>query len=182
MSTAPTPHPVGDATVAPLTKIVERNQVWSRMAAKYGVANPVPPWKTSLDGICDALDHSDRGAEVLGFADRRGEEDALSGRSTPACPIRRTGWSHWPIRLWCAASSTNRNSKTGWPRCAPGCTPEQGRRLAAPQGELGGRLADRVPVRYAGGNVGYLTLPANTVVERFLIPPCQRRRSRLTPR
>lgn len=48
------------------------------MAAKYGVANPVPPWKTSLDGICDALDHSDRGAEVLGFADRHGEEDALA--------------------------------------------------------------------------------------------------------
>ncbi|OBJ00530.1 thiocyanate hydrolase [Mycobacterium sp. 1465703.0] len=78
MSTAPTPHPIEDSTVAPLTKIVVRNQVWSRMAAKYGVANPVPPWKTSLDGICDALDHSDRGAEVLGFADRRGEEDALA--------------------------------------------------------------------------------------------------------
>ncbi|MGV0039527.1 thiocyanate hydrolase [Mycobacterium colombiense] len=64
--------------VAALAKIVERNQVWERMAAKYGVDNPVPPWKTSLDGICDALDHSERGAQVLGFADRRGEEDALS--------------------------------------------------------------------------------------------------------
>lgn len=64
--------------VAALTKIVERDQVWERMAAKYGVDNPVPPWKTSLDGICDALDHSERGAQVLGFADRRGEEDALS--------------------------------------------------------------------------------------------------------
>jgi hypothetical protein len=74
MSTAHTPHSV----VAPLTNIVERNQVWSRMAAKYCVGNPVPPWKTSLDGLCDALDHSDRGAEVLGFAERRGEEDALS--------------------------------------------------------------------------------------------------------
>lgn len=48
------------------------------MAAKYGVGNPVPPWKTSLDGMCDALDGSERGSEVLGFADRRGEEDALS--------------------------------------------------------------------------------------------------------
>jgi hypothetical protein len=37
-----------------LANIVERNQVWNRMAAKYGVENPVPPWKTSLDGICDA--------------------------------------------------------------------------------------------------------------------------------
>ena len=78
MSTAHPRHTIGAAVVAPLRKIVERNQVWSRMAAKYGVGNPVPPWKTSLDGLCDALDHSDRGAQVLGFAERRGEEDALS--------------------------------------------------------------------------------------------------------
>jgi len=48
------------------------------MAAKYGVVNPVPPWKTSLDGICDALDQRGCGPEVLSFADRRNEEDALS--------------------------------------------------------------------------------------------------------
>ena len=64
--------------IAPLAKIVERNEVWSRMAAKYGVANPVPPWKTSLDGICDALDQSACGPSILNFADRRKEEDALS--------------------------------------------------------------------------------------------------------
>lgn len=61
-----------------LAKIVERNQIWSRVAAKYGVDNPVPPWKTSLDGICDALDHSARGPEILNFVDRRDEEDELS--------------------------------------------------------------------------------------------------------
>jgi Nitrile hydratase beta subunit len=69
------------ATITPLTKIVERNQVWDRMAAKYGVANPVPPWKTSLDGMCDALDRSGCGPDVfdgLNFADRRSDEDALS--------------------------------------------------------------------------------------------------------
>jgi Nitrile hydratase beta subunit len=69
------------ATIAPLTKIVERNQVWDRMAAKYGVPNPVPPWKTSLDGMCDALDRSGCGPGVfsaLNFLDRRSEEDALS--------------------------------------------------------------------------------------------------------
>jgi len=64
--------------IAPLTKIVERNQVWSRMAAKYEVDNPVPPWKSSLDGICDALDHGVSGREVLDFVDRRNEEDDLS--------------------------------------------------------------------------------------------------------
>ena len=61
-----------------LESVMERNQVWSRMAAKYGVQNPVPPWKSSLDGICDALDQSGCGPEVLSFVDRRGEEDTLS--------------------------------------------------------------------------------------------------------
>jgi hypothetical protein len=66
------------ASIVPLAKIVERNQIWSRMAAKYGVENPVPPWKTSLDGICDALDQSGCGPDVLNPVDRRNEEDALS--------------------------------------------------------------------------------------------------------
>jgi len=41
------------------------------------VENPVPPWKTSLDGMCDAID---RAADDLSFTvkDRRDEEDALS--------------------------------------------------------------------------------------------------------
>ncbi len=64
--------------IAPLQDIVARDQVWSRMAAKWGVENPVPPWKTSLDGLCDALDHSACDAEVLSFKERRDEEDALS--------------------------------------------------------------------------------------------------------
>ena len=65
-------------SIALLTKIVERKQIWSRMAAKHGVDNPVPPWKTSLDGICDAFDQSTCGPDILSFADRRNEEDALS--------------------------------------------------------------------------------------------------------
>lgn len=63
--------------IAPLAEIVERNQVWGRMAEKYGVDNPLPPWKTSLDGICDALDHSSCGT-VLPGTRQRDEEDALS--------------------------------------------------------------------------------------------------------
>jgi hypothetical protein len=69
---------VEQAQIASLAEIVERNQVWSRMAAKHGVDNPVPPWKTSLDGICDAIDQSACGPEVLGFVERRDEEDTLS--------------------------------------------------------------------------------------------------------
>lgn len=78
MTTPDRLRPVEVATFEPLTKIVERDQVWSRMAAKYGVQNPVPPWKTSLDGICDAIDQSGCGPEVLDSVDRRSEEDALS--------------------------------------------------------------------------------------------------------
>jgi hypothetical protein len=61
-----------------LQDIVQRNQVWPVMAAKYGVENPVPPWKTSLDGLCDALDHAACAENVPNFKDRRDEEDALS--------------------------------------------------------------------------------------------------------
>jgi len=64
MSTSENIRPVEQVTVAPLANIVERQQVWSRMAAKYGVENPVPPWKSSLDGICDALDHGGPGRAV----------------------------------------------------------------------------------------------------------------------
>lgn len=78
MSTRDSLRPVEASTFEPLTKIVERDQVWSRMAAKYGVQNPVPPWKTSLDGICDAIDQSGCGPDVLDPVDRRDEEDVLS--------------------------------------------------------------------------------------------------------
>jgi hypothetical protein len=60
-----------------LRQIVERNQVWPVMTAKYGVENPVPPWKTSLDGLCDALDHAACDAAVPSFKERRDEEDEL---------------------------------------------------------------------------------------------------------
>lgn len=61
-----------------LQHLVDRRQVWQAMAAKYGVENPVPPWKTSLDGLCDALDHAACDTPVPSFKERRDEEDALS--------------------------------------------------------------------------------------------------------
>ncbi len=69
-----------------LQEIVERNQVWSRMADKWGVENPVPPWKTSLDGLCDALDHASCDADVPNFKDRRDEEDTLSATVYSSLP------------------------------------------------------------------------------------------------
>lgn len=80
------PEPIELTTVAPLQKIVERNQVWSRMAAKYGVTNPVPPWKTSLDGLCDALDRATCRADIPDFKQRRDEEDALSASLYASLP------------------------------------------------------------------------------------------------
>ena len=38
----------------------------------------MPPWKTSLDGLCDALDHASCDANVPNFKERRDEEDQLS--------------------------------------------------------------------------------------------------------
>ncbi|MBJ7398852.1 thiocyanate hydrolase [Mycolicibacterium sp.] len=77
MSTADVPPE--SVTVDTLEQIVRRNQTWPVMADKYGVENPVPPWKTSLDGMCDAIDRSCAGDD-LGFTlkDRRDEEDVLS--------------------------------------------------------------------------------------------------------
>jgi len=63
-----------------LSEIVNHNQVWGVMAAKYAVENPLPPWKTSLDGLCDVLDRAcTQGKSDFSFKDRRDEEDVLSG-------------------------------------------------------------------------------------------------------
>jgi hypothetical protein len=86
VSTTENSGPLERVEIEPLQNIVERNQVWPRMAAKYGVENPVPPWKTSLDGLCDALDHASCGAEVPNFKERRDEEDALSATLYSSLP------------------------------------------------------------------------------------------------
>ncbi len=78
--------PDSRAPIAPLQRIVERDQVWPKMAAKYGVENPVPPWKTSLDGLCDALDHASCSTDVPSFKERRDEEDDLSATIYSSLP------------------------------------------------------------------------------------------------
>jgi hypothetical protein len=82
-----------------LEEIKEHGRVWEDLANQYGVTNPDPPWKTSLDGMCDALGTTscspamalekkwlegsiDRdevgGAVALPLLERRWEEDELS--------------------------------------------------------------------------------------------------------
>ena len=76
-----------DVTTVPvrtLERIVERGQVWPRMTEQYGVANPVPPWKSSLDGMCDALDKQ---ATALPLLSRRNDEDRLSEDVYGALPF-----------------------------------------------------------------------------------------------
>jgi hypothetical protein len=74
------PANVESVVVETLEVIADRNQTWPVMAAKYGVENPLPPWRTSLDGLCDALDRSCSIDEKLHFTfkERRDEEDALA--------------------------------------------------------------------------------------------------------
>lgn len=54
------------------------------MAEKYGVSNPLPPWKSSLDGLCDALD---REGTVLPLLTRRCDEDRLSEKVYATLPF-----------------------------------------------------------------------------------------------
>lgn len=72
--------------IAALHDIVERDHVWPRMAAKHGVSNPLPPWKSSLDAMCDVLDRSTCDAKIPDFKERRDEEDALSASAYAALP------------------------------------------------------------------------------------------------
>lgn len=65
-----------DATPVPLLERVRsRGRVWADLSKQYGVDNPNPPWKLSLDGICDALDEQ---SCALPGLERRWEEDRLS--------------------------------------------------------------------------------------------------------
>jgi hypothetical protein len=66
---------VSDVTIPTLDRIATRGQVWALVSAKWGVKNPVPPWKSSLDGMCDALDGN---GEALPPLERRHDEDLLS--------------------------------------------------------------------------------------------------------
>lgn len=82
-----------------LEEIKEHGRVWEDLTAQYGVTNPDPPWKTSLDGMCEALaagscsspialekqwlagsiDREDiAGKAPLPMLERRWEEDELS--------------------------------------------------------------------------------------------------------
>lgn len=74
---------IAAVSVQTLANIARRAQVWPKMAEKYGVTNPLPPWKSSLDGMCEALD---REATTLQLPTRRHDEDRLTDEVYPDLP------------------------------------------------------------------------------------------------
>ena len=47
---------VVDAAPIPLLQDIQvRGRVWTDLAAQYGVTNPDPPWKITLEATCDLL-------------------------------------------------------------------------------------------------------------------------------
>ena len=77
-----------DTTPIPILESVRgRGKVWESLAAQYGVTNPDPPWKITLDATCDLLagdscvkyqDEIAPGSCALPALERRGDEDELS--------------------------------------------------------------------------------------------------------
>lgn len=77
-----------DATPIPLLQDIQAHgRVWTDLAAQYGVTNPDPPWKITLEATCDLLagdscvkpyDQVEPGSCALPSLERRAEEDELS--------------------------------------------------------------------------------------------------------
>ena len=108
---------VRDLTIATLDRIATGGQDWPHVADKYGVTNPVPPWKSSLDGICDALDVN---GQALPLLERRRDEDVLSQAIYADLPaperqlvalVRSRAFS-WPSVMSPSASPGRR--RDGW--------------------------------------------------------------------
>lgn len=58
-----------------LDKVKKEGRVWEDLCEQYGVDNPDPPWKVTLEATCDVLNEVACGIPVL---ERRWEEDELS--------------------------------------------------------------------------------------------------------
>lgn len=77
-----------DVTPIPLLQEVqESGRYWEELSTEYGVTNPDPPWKITLETTCDLLaadscvkpyDEVDLDSCALPSLERRAEEDELS--------------------------------------------------------------------------------------------------------
>lgn len=80
-------HGTNVAPIALLENIRRHGKAWEELSAKYGVANPDPPWRITLDATCDILAGDSSilpqhmvvpGSCALPSLERRAEEDDLS--------------------------------------------------------------------------------------------------------
>jgi len=62
-------------TIPLLESIGKEGRVWSDLCQQYGVENPDPPWRVTLESTCEVLNE---GACALPVLERRNEEDELS--------------------------------------------------------------------------------------------------------
>lgn len=65
----------GPAIIPLLEDIKDHGRVWTDLAKQYGVSNPDPPWKITLEATCDLLAED---ACALPALERRNEEDDLA--------------------------------------------------------------------------------------------------------
>lgn len=70
-----TTHHIDTSPIEALENIRSQGRVWEDLCKQYGVDNPNPPWKMSLEGMCDALTEASCALPAL---ERRWEEDELS--------------------------------------------------------------------------------------------------------
>jgi hypothetical protein len=64
---------VGIALIPLLEAIRNEDKTWGKLAPRYGVTNPDPPWKVSLYATCECL----AAGEALPSLERRHAEDQL---------------------------------------------------------------------------------------------------------
>jgi hypothetical protein len=51
-----------------LHRVATAGQHWAHVASRHGVTNPEPPWRSSLEGIWDALDVDERALPQAAYA------------------------------------------------------------------------------------------------------------------
>ncbi len=80
-------HGTDAAPIALLEGVKRHGRTWEVLSAQYGVANPDPPWRITLDATCDMLaaescvipyDQVKPDTCVLPSLERRAEEDDLA--------------------------------------------------------------------------------------------------------
>src|SRR5215469_11776110 len=85
------------APISLLETIRDDDKTWEKLAPRYGVTNPDPPWKVSLYATCECL----AAGEALPALERRNEEDRLGEtvyRGTPGPELQLLALAHTMLR------------------------------------------------------------------------------------